>query len=112
MVGVELTVLDRLSKKCCNGFQAFVQLEGYFCQLCDFKTTQRSQFEEHKRTRHIRERQETSLTPETGSHGTTATTASGDRIVMNTRYFCCYCGLEQFETSGLLKHISVVHLKL
>ena len=99
----------------------YVRLEGYFCSQCDFKTTQKSEYDVHKATEHDLKRKQNKETENAeiliDQHHLLEKQLSEpytDKMTdksLSYRYFCCYCGLEQFETERLLRHISVVHLK-
>ena len=110
--------------------QPAVRLKGFFCPNCNFKSTHKSYYDEHIKSGH---NSDESKTEDENKNETTAATVfkfpsqkvvtypvtqnpeavGGQKLtfVEKPRYFCCYCGLEQFETERLLKHISVVHLK-
>ena len=84
-----------------------VQLEGFFCPKCDFKTTQRSQFIDHKRREHRRNDTDAGdvnrnrfvekfhKAADDGKKKKKLLKDFPASQVSNSRYFCCYCGLEQ-----------------
>ena len=120
--------------------QPAVRLKGFLCPNCNFKSTHKSYYDEHIKSGHNSDEHfksshnsDESKTEDENKNETRTTTvftfpsqkvvtfpvtqnpeAVGGQtltLVQKPRYFCCYCGLEQFETERLLKHISVVHLK-
>ncbi len=112
-----------------SSLQPSVRLNGFFCPSCNFKSTHKSYYDEHIKCNHKSVDESKNEDENKNDTRTTVFKFPSQKVVtllpvthnnpdgqklkfvQKPRYFCCYCGLEQFETERLLRHISVVHLK-